>query len=174
MFGMTMGVRPGSRVGIMPLSESNRKVLGFIQGYVQAHGYAPSLREIMEGCGYREASGAFYQVHQLIHLGYLEQMKPGKQRAIAVVEPESVRPRTKALSDKNRAVLRYILQFVDKHGFPPTLGEIARKFQHKHPRTAHKQVIRLIRLGYLERVEGRARGLVIVDPQRAAREVNAV
>lgn len=60
------------------------EILQYVQDYWVAEGYAPSLRDIMRGCGYASPSSVHYEVDLLIAEGKLART-PGIPRSIRVV-----------------------------------------------------------------------------------------
>lgn len=74
---MTKTVRP---------TKKQRELLTFIDGFIKAHGYSPSYREIMNGCNYNSVATVAVHVNNLIKRGHLQ--KNGRSaRSIEVVEP---------------------------------------------------------------------------------------
>ena len=63
------------------------------------------------------------------------------------------------LSPKQRRILRYIDQFTEKNGFPPTLREICRQFGISSTNGARYHLHRLREKGYLEIRRYRSRGV---------------
>ncbi|MDQ5914092.1 MAG: repressor LexA [Patescibacteria group bacterium] len=81
-------------------TKAEHQVLTFISQFIAQHGYGPSYREIMRGCGYSTLSAVSLHVGALVHLGYLEKKERGarslsltdKARAPkAVVETEKLK-----------------------------------------------------------------------------------
>lgn len=62
-----------------------RDVLHFVGEYLNRHGFAPTIREVMEGSGFRSTSAAKYHLDWLHEHGYLV-MRPSKARAISLTE----------------------------------------------------------------------------------------
>lgn len=58
-------------------TKAEHQVLSFIAVFVNQHGYGPSYREIMRGCGYSTLSVVSLHVDALVHLGYLEKKERG-------------------------------------------------------------------------------------------------
>ena len=52
-------------------AEKQRRVLCFVRDYWTGHGYAPSIREIMQGCGLSSTSVTHYTVDALVETGWL-------------------------------------------------------------------------------------------------------
>ena len=69
----------------MSAEKRRREVLRFIQGHIEEHGYAPSLRDICAACGISSTSAASYSVQALHEMGLLRRT-PGVSRGIALIE----------------------------------------------------------------------------------------
>ena len=67
----------------------------------------------------------------------------------------------KGLSEKQRAVLRFIREFIEENEYAPSFREIARAFGLKSLSTIHKHIQSLIRKGHLEMEERGARSLAL-------------
>jgi repressor LexA len=64
---------------------------------------------------------------------------------------------------KEREVLEFLAQFQNHYGYSPTLTEIAKATGHKSNSTVHAIVRSLVEKGYVQKVEGNARVLKIID-----------
>lgn len=58
-------------------TKSEHAVLNFIAQFINQHGYGPSYREIMRGCGYSTLSVVSIHIDALVMLGYLEKKERG-------------------------------------------------------------------------------------------------
>jgi hypothetical protein len=58
-------------------TKAEHRVLGFISEFISQHGYGPSYREIMRGCGYSTLSVVSLHVDALIKLGLLTKKERG-------------------------------------------------------------------------------------------------
>ncbi len=67
------------------------------------------------------------------------------------------------LYKKERQVLEFLAQFQNKHGYSPTLVEIARATGHRSVSTIHVIIRSLVDKGYVQKVDGNARVLKIKD-----------
>ena len=67
------------------------------------------------------------------------------------------------LYKKERQVLEFLVQFQNKHGFSPTLREIATATGHKSVSTIHVILRGLVDKGYVQKVDGNARVLQVKD-----------
>ena len=73
------------------------------------------------------------------------------------------------ISPKQKLIYDYIAAFAKKEGFAPSLEEIAKHFELKHPSAAHYHVAKLQEEGYLERESNRPRSIGVF----ADRSLNA-
>ncbi len=66
---------------------------------------------------------------------------------------------------KEREVLEFIVQFQNQFGYSPTLTEIANATGHRANSTVHSLIASLVDKGYIQKVEGNARVLKVIDPK---------
>jgi len=79
------------------------------------------------------------------------------------------------LTTRQRQVLEYITTYSARHGSPPTLREISAHIGTRGTVSALRHVEALERKGYLQRREGRSRGIVLpAQERRAASQVPLV
>src|SRR5580693_7473201 len=64
---------------------------------------------------------------------------------------------------KERETLEFLVQFQNKHGYAPTLREIANATNHRSVSTIHVILRNLVDKGYIQKVDGNARVLKIKD-----------
>lgn len=69
---------------------------------------------------------------------------------------------------KERELLEYLAQFQRQYGYSPTLKEIANATGHKSVSTVHAIIRTLVDKNYIQKVDGNARVLKIVDPNISA------
>lgn len=69
---------------------------------------------------------------------------------------------------KEREVLEFLAQFQKHYGYSPTLTEIAKATGHRSNSTIHTIIRALVEKGYVQKVEGNARVLKIIDPKIAS------
>ena len=62
---------------------------------------------------------------------------------------------TKGLTNRQGQVLDFIKAFQNKHGYPPTVREVAANFGFKSPRAAHDHIKALERKGFLISARGK-------------------
>lgn len=67
------------------------------------------------------------------------------------------------LYQKERKVLEYIIQYIQRNGYSPTLSEIAQGCGLKSPATVHEHIWYLIKKGYLKKTDGVSRSIELVD-----------
>lgn len=71
------------------------------------------------------------------------------------------------LYKRQRAVLQYVSQYMQKHGYAPTIHEICDAIGVSSPATVHEHLQKLEKLGMLKRDWRRMRGMEIIN-QKAA------
>lgn len=64
---------------------------------------------------------------------------------------------------KERELLTFLAQFQQKHGYSPTLIEMAQATGHRSVSTVHAIIRNLVDKGYVQKVDGNARVLKILD-----------
>lgn len=69
---------------------------------------------------------------------------------------------------KERELLEYLAQFQRQYGYSPTLKEIAGATGHKSVSTVHAIIRTLVDKNYIQKVDGNARVLKIIDPNISA------
>lgn len=79
---------PGKVNRFLPMTDDltprQRDVLGFIQAHAEAEGAPPTLQQIADAFGFRQACAAHKHVRRLQQAGYLE-VRPNEARGIRVV-----------------------------------------------------------------------------------------
>jgi len=72
------------------------------------------------------------------------------------------------LYPRERQLLDFITQFIQRYGYAPTLAEIGQAMGMNSPATVHEHIDRLRMKGYIKKLDGTARGLeVITDNYRS-------
>lgn len=66
-------------------TRAEHHVLDFVAQFIGRHGYGPSYREIMSGCGYSTLSVVSLHIEALVNLGYLDK-KDRSARSIKLTE----------------------------------------------------------------------------------------
>jgi len=74
------------------LSAKQRRILEFIQGFIEEHDYPPSIRQIQEACDISSTSVVDYNLRILEKQGYIRRDRE-VSRAIELLEPGGRRPR---------------------------------------------------------------------------------
>jgi repressor LexA len=69
---------------------------------------------------------------------------------------------TKGLTRRQAQVLEFINNYLDEHGYPPTVREVAGHFGFRSPRAAHDHMKALERKGYLRSKKGMPRTLELL------------
>jgi len=78
------------------LSAKQRRILEFIQGFIDQHDYPPSIRQIQEACNISSTSVVDYNLRILEKQGYIRRDRE-VSRAIELLEPGGRRPRVVAV-----------------------------------------------------------------------------
>ena len=74
------------------LSAKQRRILEFIQGFIDDHDYPPSIRQIQEACNISSTSVVDYNLRILEKQGYIRRDRE-VSRAIELLQPGGRRPR---------------------------------------------------------------------------------
>lgn len=69
------------------------------------------------------------------------------------------------LYQRERALLDFITQFIQRYGYSPTLKEMGDAMGIGSPATVHEHVERLRNKGYIKKLDGTARGLEVIASQ---------
>lgn len=75
---------------------------------------------------------------------------------------------TNILPKKKQQLLAYLRQFIDEHGFAPTLTEIAKHFRVRSLATVHEHLEFLERAGFIRRGKEGVRELSVIEPEALA------
>ena len=75
------------------------------------------------------------------------------------------------VTERQRAILDYLREFIDEHGYPPTVREIGEAVGLSSPSTVHAHLAQLERAGLLRRDPTKPRALELADRRRESREV---
>lgn len=70
---------------------------------------------------------------------------------------------TPVLYTKERQALDFIQQYIGRHGYAPTLGEIAEALGVNAVSTVHEHLQRLVQKGYIKKTAGFERGIELVE-----------
>jgi repressor LexA len=74
----------------------------------------------------------------------------------------------KLLTNRQREIYEYVTEYVDGHGYPPTVREIGEAVGLASPSTVHAHLANLERAGYLRRDPTKPRALELIGRQRSA------
>ncbi|MEK7577593.1 MAG: transcriptional repressor LexA [Patescibacteria group bacterium] len=77
------------------------------------------------------------------------------------------------LYPRERQLLDFISQFIQRFGYAPTLKEIGESMKISSPATVHEHIDRLRQKGFIRKLDGTARGLEIVAENYKPAGVNA-
>ena len=72
-------------------TKKQRLLLEFIQEFIAEHGYSPSYREIMAGCGYNSVATVALHVGNLIKRGHLRK-RDRSARSLELASDDSEKP----------------------------------------------------------------------------------
>jgi repressor LexA len=72
------------------------------------------------------------------------------------------------LTERQREVYEFVVQYVDGHGYPPTVREIGEAVGLASPSTVHAHLANLERAGYMRRDPTKPRALELTRRERAA------
>jgi repressor LexA len=70
------------------------------------------------------------------------------------------------VSDRQRAILEFLQEYVDQHGYPPTVREIGEAVGLRSPSTVHAHLAQLERAGLLRRDPTKPRAIELTDRHR--------
>jgi repressor LexA len=70
------------------------------------------------------------------------------------------------VSDRQRAILEFLQEYVDQHGYPPTVREIGEAVGLRSPSTVHAHLAHLERAGLLRRDPTKPRAIELTDRRR--------
>jgi repressor LexA len=70
------------------------------------------------------------------------------------------------VSDRQRAILEFLQEYVDQHGYPPTVREIGEAVGLRSPSTVHAHLAQLERAGLLRRDPTKPRAIELTDRRR--------
>src|SRR5712664_3283718 len=75
------------------------------------------------------------------------------------------------LTKRQREILDYLNEFIQQHGYAPSLEEIGRRFGLSSLATVHKHLTNLQEKGFIKRAWNRSRALELVPTEVAVRAV---
>lgn len=64
--------------------EKNEEILNMIIGFIEKHGYPPTVEEIGIAVGYRSKCTTWFHLQQMLDAGIIETDNPSSPRAIRV------------------------------------------------------------------------------------------
>jgi repressor LexA len=70
------------------------------------------------------------------------------------------------VTDRQRAILDYVREYIEQHGYPPTVREIGEAVGLRSPSTVHAHLAQLERAGLLRRDPTKPRALELADRRR--------
>ena len=72
------------------------------------------------------------------------------------------------LTDRQQQIWNYLVEYVDRHGYPPTVREIGEEVGLASPSTVHAHLANLERAGLLRRDPTKPRALELIGRERGA------
>lgn len=72
---------------------------------------------------------------------------------------------TRGLTPRQAQVLEFINDYLEEHGYPPTVREVAANFGFRSPRAAHDHMKALQKKGFLRSTPGKPRTLEVLTPK---------
>src|SRR2546427_2796150 len=72
------------------------------------------------------------------------------------------------LTGRQQEIWDFLVDYVDRHGYPPTVREVGEKVGLASPSTVHAHLANLERAGYLRRDPTKPRALELIGHRRAA------
>ena len=76
------------------------------------------------------------------------------------------------LTKRQREILDYLSEFIERHGYAPSLEEVGRRFNLSSLATVHKHLTNLQEKGFIKRAWNRSRSLEIVPTRPGARAID--
>ncbi len=67
------------------------------------------------------------------------------------------------LSDNQKKTLQFIVDYIDRRGYPPTIPEIQEGLGYRNPGYVYKILIYLEKKGYISRRKGEHRGIRLTE-----------
>jgi repressor LexA len=77
------------------------------------------------------------------------------------------------LTDRQQQIWNYLVEYVDRHGYPPTVREIGEQVGLASPSTVHAHLANLERAGLLKRDPTKPRALELLGRERREADVSA-
>jgi repressor LexA len=77
------------------------------------------------------------------------------------------------VTERQRAILEYLHEYVDEHGYPPTVREIGEAVGLRSPSTVHAHLAQLERAGALKRDPTKPRAIELAGRRRAEQPAEA-
>ena len=77
------------------------------------------------------------------------------------------------MTERQRAILEYLHEYIDEHGYPPTVREIGEAVGLRSPSTVHAHLAQLERAGVLKRDPTKPRAIELADRRRSGQPAEA-
>src|SRR5438045_9494268 len=75
------------------------------------------------------------------------------------------------LTKRQREILDYLNEFIQQHGYAPSLEEVGRRFGLSSLATVHKHLTNLVEKGFIKRTWNRSRSVEMVPTRTGGRAV---
>ena len=100
-------------------AETRKRILNFIVDYITAHGYAPTVREIGAGIGFKSSSTVQKHVEKMLEIGMLESDAPeSTPRALRVPGYKFVKTRWIPVEEHLPETEAYVLMSFSNFSLP--------------------------------------------------------
>lgn len=93
-------------------SKKQRELLEYVEKFVSEHGYGPSYREIMNGCGYTSVATVAVHINNLIKKGLLKK-KDKSARSLEVVNSQNTSPEAKSEGQISESKEKMLLNMIE-------------------------------------------------------------
>src|SRR6478672_11690359 len=84
----------------------------------------------------------------------------------AFVTPTDLNGGARVLTARQQEIWNYLVEYVDRHGYPPTVREIGEQVGLASPSTVHAHLANLERAGLLRRDPTKPRALELIGRER--------
>jgi SOS-response transcriptional repressor LexA len=131
----------------------DRRIVAFIRRSIDRRGISPTLREIMVAVDYSSPTSMLNRIRKLVAAGTLVERLDHRGRSLV---PAGYRPKPlpvvsdASLTDRQREVMRLILDYREANGIPPTQVQVIALAGMKHRNSLRCPYNALARKGFLK------------------------